>query len=93
MCKKTGFFVLGESHFIHNHFVISVVVYCEINKPITYGFRYLFGEDVDGTAYGVFGVMHEGQKYSLPSSLQRVSVSTRISPFAQLSAVNHSFHL
>uniref|UniRef100_A0A665VZJ5 Complement C3-like n=1 Tax=Echeneis naucrates TaxID=173247 RepID=A0A665VZJ5_ECHNA len=36
---------------------------------------YLFGEEVDGTAYVVFGVVHEGQKRGLPSSLQRVSVS------------------
>ncbi|CAG06013.1 unnamed protein product, partial [Tetraodon nigroviridis] len=35
---------------------------------------YLFGEDVDGTAYGVFGVIHGGKKYSFPSSLQRVEV-------------------
>ncbi|XP_019117290.2 complement C3-like isoform X2 [Larimichthys crocea] len=35
---------------------------------------YLFGEEVEGTAYGVFGVMHEGQKKSLPSSLQRVQI-------------------
>ncbi|XP_045897819.1 complement C3-like [Micropterus dolomieu] len=36
--------------------------------------KYLFGEKVDGTAYGVFGVMHEGQKHSFPSSLQRVPI-------------------
>uniref|UniRef100_A0A8C9X3R3 Complement C3-like n=1 Tax=Sander lucioperca TaxID=283035 RepID=A0A8C9X3R3_SANLU len=35
---------------------------------------YLFGEDVDGTAYGVFGVMHGGKKNSFPSSLQRVPI-------------------
>ncbi|XP_040891542.1 complement C3-like [Toxotes jaculatrix] len=35
---------------------------------------YLFGEEVDGTAYVVFGVMHEGQKKSFPGSLQRVGV-------------------
>ncbi|XP_032389036.1 complement C3 isoform X2 [Etheostoma spectabile] len=35
---------------------------------------YLFGEDVDGMAYGVFGVMHGGQKNSFPSSLQRVPI-------------------
>uniref|UniRef100_A0A672FFB5 Complement C3-like n=1 Tax=Salarias fasciatus TaxID=181472 RepID=A0A672FFB5_SALFA len=34
---------------------------------------YLFGKEVDGTAYVVFGVMQEGQKKkSFPSSLQRV---------------------
>lgn len=38
-------------------------------------FRYLFGEEVDGSAFGVFGVMHEDQKRSFPGSLQRVPVS------------------
>ncbi|XP_028450258.1 complement C3-like [Perca flavescens] len=35
---------------------------------------YLFGLNVDGTAYVVFGVMQEGQKKSFPSSLQRVQI-------------------
>ncbi|XP_026216242.1 complement C3-like [Anabas testudineus] len=35
---------------------------------------YLFGEEVDGTAYVVFGVIDEGQKKSFPSSLQRVMI-------------------
>uniref|UniRef100_A0A8C9WZR1 Uncharacterized protein n=1 Tax=Sander lucioperca TaxID=283035 RepID=A0A8C9WZR1_SANLU len=35
---------------------------------------YLFGQEVDGTAYVVFGVMQEGRKKSFPSSLQRVQV-------------------
>uniref|UniRef100_A0A8C9XEC5 Uncharacterized protein n=1 Tax=Sander lucioperca TaxID=283035 RepID=A0A8C9XEC5_SANLU len=35
---------------------------------------YLFGINVDGTAYVVFGVMQEGRKKSFPSSLQRVQV-------------------
>uniref|UniRef100_A0A672FTR2 Macroglobulin domain-containing protein n=1 Tax=Salarias fasciatus TaxID=181472 RepID=A0A672FTR2_SALFA len=35
---------------------------------------YLFGKEVDGMAYVVFGVMQEGQKKSFPSSLQRVPV-------------------
>ncbi|XP_037620038.1 complement C3-like [Sebastes umbrosus] len=33
---------------------------------------YLFGEEVDGTAYVVFGVMQDGQKRSFPGSFQRV---------------------
>ncbi|KAM3622581.1 uncharacterized protein V6R79_000678 [Siganus canaliculatus] len=37
---------------------------------------FLFGEEVDGTAYGVFGVLHSGQKKSLPSSLQRVQITS-----------------
>uniref|UniRef100_A0A672ZP21 NTR domain-containing protein n=1 Tax=Sphaeramia orbicularis TaxID=375764 RepID=A0A672ZP21_9TELE len=36
---------------------------------------YMFGEDVDGTAYVVFGVLHEGQKRSFPYSLQRVPIN------------------
>ncbi|XP_076583460.1 complement C3-like [Chaetodon auriga] len=36
---------------------------------------YLFGEKVNGMAYVVFGVMQEGQKKGLPSSLQRVQIN------------------
>nr|XP_020511756.1 complement C3-like [Labrus bergylta] len=35
---------------------------------------YLFGEDMNGMAYVVFGVMYDGQKISFPSSLQRVPI-------------------
>ncbi|KAK2815856.1 hypothetical protein Q5P01_026323 [Channa striata] len=35
---------------------------------------YLFGKKVDGSAFGVFGVIYEGQKKSFPSSLQRVVI-------------------
>ncbi|XP_040891541.1 complement C3-like isoform X2 [Toxotes jaculatrix] len=35
---------------------------------------YLFGKEVDGSAFGVFGIMHEGQKKTFPSSLQRVGI-------------------
>ncbi|XP_068606604.1 complement C3 [Brachionichthys hirsutus] len=35
---------------------------------------YLFGEEVDGTAHVVFGVLTNGQKRSIPSSLQRVAI-------------------
>nr|XP_046263023.1 complement C3-like [Scatophagus argus] len=35
---------------------------------------YLFGEEVDGMAYVVFGVIQDGQKRSFPGSLQRVQV-------------------
>ncbi|XP_070683645.1 complement C3-like [Pempheris klunzingeri] len=35
---------------------------------------YMFGEEVDGMAYAIFGVMHEGQKKSFPSSVQRVPI-------------------
>ncbi|XP_059191712.1 complement C3-like isoform X2 [Centropristis striata] len=35
---------------------------------------YLFGQQVEGTAYVVFGLMHQDQKQSMPSSLQRVPI-------------------
>uniref|UniRef100_A0A3Q3IVX9 Anaphylatoxin-like domain-containing protein n=2 Tax=Monopterus albus TaxID=43700 RepID=A0A3Q3IVX9_MONAL len=46
------------------------------SEELTIGIKamYLFGEEVDGSAFGVFGVMHEGQKKSFPSSLQRVVI-------------------
>lgn len=40
------------------------------------GFSYVTGENVDGMAYVIFGVIHQNQKNSFPSSLQRVAVST-----------------
>nr|BAA88901.1 complement component C3 [Paralichthys olivaceus] len=39
---------------------------------------YLFGEEVSGTAYVVFGVVLEGEKKSFPSSLQRISIDNGI---------------
>ncbi|XP_072318357.1 complement C3-like [Eucyclogobius newberryi] len=36
---------------------------------------YLFGKEVDGTAYVVFGVMKDGNRKVFPSSLQRISIS------------------
>ncbi|KAM9769659.1 complement C3-like isoform 1-T1 [Menidia menidia] len=35
---------------------------------------YLFGKDVDGTAYVVFGIIDDGQKKGLPGSLSRVQI-------------------
>uniref|UniRef100_A0A3B5KSF3 Uncharacterized protein n=1 Tax=Xiphophorus couchianus TaxID=32473 RepID=A0A3B5KSF3_9TELE len=35
---------------------------------------YMFGEDVQGSAYGAFGVVLQNQKKSFPSSLQRVPI-------------------
>ncbi|KAL7845332.1 hypothetical protein AOLI_G00235240 [Acnodon oligacanthus] len=37
--------------------------------------RYLFGLDVEGSAFVVFGIMNEGKKISIPSSLARVDIS------------------
>uniref|UniRef100_A0A8D0D6F3 Anaphylatoxin-like domain-containing protein n=1 Tax=Sander lucioperca TaxID=283035 RepID=A0A8D0D6F3_SANLU len=42
------------------------------------GFRYLFGQEVDGTAYVVFGVMQDNDKKSFPASLQRVQIEEGI---------------
>uniref|UniRef100_A0A3P9IWJ0 Complement component c3a, duplicate 5 n=1 Tax=Oryzias latipes TaxID=8090 RepID=A0A3P9IWJ0_ORYLA len=36
--------------------------------------QYLFGQEVNGNAYVVFGVMDQGQKKSFPDSLSRVSI-------------------
>ena len=39
-------------------------------------FRYLFGKDVDGTAYVVFGIIDQkNEKRSFRGSIQRVLVS------------------
>ncbi|XP_033961544.1 complement C3-like isoform X1 [Pseudochaenichthys georgianus] len=36
--------------------------------------RYLFGQEVNGVAYVVFGLINDGEKKSFPSSLQRVQI-------------------
>ncbi|KAJ4948838.1 hypothetical protein JOQ06_020361, partial [Pogonophryne albipinna] len=36
--------------------------------------KYLFGQEVNGVAYVVFGVINDGHKKSFPSSLQRVQI-------------------
>lgn len=48
-----------------------------INSLLFNGYRYLFGKEVNGMAYVVFGVMKDGRKSGLPSSLQRVPVSDK----------------
>lgn len=47
------------------------------------GRRYIFGEEVNGVAYVVFGVVQDGTKRSFPGSLKRVQVSCYIH-FCQL---------
>uniref|UniRef100_A0A3B5KQ23 Complement component 5 n=1 Tax=Xiphophorus couchianus TaxID=32473 RepID=A0A3B5KQ23_9TELE len=42
---------------------------------------YMFGEDVQGSAYGAFGVVLQNQKKSFPSSLQRVPVDIYLQLF------------
>lgn len=50
--------------------------------------RYLFGKDVDGTAYVVFGIMDGNVKKSLPHSLTRVPVSSLLFQFS----AKYTFH-
>ncbi len=58
--------------------IVLLYLIVGLNMSFSCGFRNLFGEVVDGTAYVVFGVMHEGQKKNFPGSIQRVLVSTYI---------------
>ncbi|KAG7223750.1 hypothetical protein INR49_026432 [Caranx melampygus] len=37
--------------------------------------KYLFGEEVDGSAYVVFGVVHDDHKKSFPDSVQKVEIA------------------
>uniref|UniRef100_A0A669F801 Anaphylatoxin-like domain-containing protein n=1 Tax=Oreochromis niloticus TaxID=8128 RepID=A0A669F801_ORENI len=39
---------------------------------------YLFGEEVDGSAFGVFGVLHQDQKTNFQASLQKVSIENGV---------------
>ena len=55
-----------------------LVYFLGFHMPFSCGFRYLFGKEVDGMAYVVFGVIQGGQKKSFPSSLQRVQVITHL---------------
>ncbi len=60
------------------HLLMFVLVYfiVGLQMPFSCGFRYLFGEEVDGTAYVVFGVIKDGQKRGFPKSLKSVQVNT-----------------
>lgn len=58
--------------------LVSWVTYSWAHVLFSCGFRYLFGEEVDGIAHVVFGVIQNGQKKSFTSSLQRVQVRTCI---------------
>nr|AFC89900.1 complement component C3 [Miichthys miiuy] len=48
------------------------------NITINIKAEYLFGEEVDGMAYVVFGVMQDDKKNCFPSSLQRVPIKSGI---------------
>lgn len=50
---------------------------------MSFGCRYLFGKEVDGTAYVVFGIMENGVKKSLPHSLSSVPVRSHTKPITQ----------
>uniref|UniRef100_A0A671XKJ9 Anaphylatoxin-like domain-containing protein n=1 Tax=Sparus aurata TaxID=8175 RepID=A0A671XKJ9_SPAAU len=47
----------------------------DIDLTININAMYLFGKEVDGTAYVVFGVIRQDKKHSFPNSLQRVSIA------------------
>lgn len=55
-----------------------------LNMYFSCDFRYLFGEEVDGMAYVVFGVMQDDKKNSFPSSLQRVEVNQYLHTYMHL---------
>ncbi|XP_033969799.1 complement C3-like isoform X1 [Trematomus bernacchii] len=50
--------------------------FCVDDRELTVNIKatYLFGQEVNGVAYVVFGVINDGQKKSFPSSLQRVQI-------------------
>ena len=75
------------SHFDDPNFKSPVFLLCGF-KPLLLAFRYLFGEEVSGTAYVVFGLQEDGQKkkQSFPSSLQRISVSTYYNSVCQFTS-------
>lgn len=50
--------------------------------------RYLFGKEVHGSAFVVFGVMEDKDKKSLPHSLTRVEVSALLFQFF----IKYTFH-
>lgn len=59
----------------------SIGICCVLQSPMLLNMsrywhcRYLFGEEVDGVAFVVFGIYSDSKK-SIPSSLQRAQVST-----------------
>uniref|UniRef100_A0A3B5KG01 Macroglobulin domain-containing protein n=1 Tax=Takifugu rubripes TaxID=31033 RepID=A0A3B5KG01_TAKRU len=52
----------------------SMFFYEDEVNTVNINARYLFGEEVDGVAFVLFGIQHVGQKKPIPSSLQRVSI-------------------
>lgn len=42
--------------------------------PIRSSFRFLYGKDVYGSAFVLFGVKIDGEKKSIPQSLRRIEV-------------------
>lgn len=45
-----------------------------LNMSCSWHFRYLFGEEVNGVAFVVFGIINADNKKSIPRSLQRRQV-------------------
>ncbi|KAM6939508.1 complement C3-like [Xenentodon cancila] len=57
----------------------SPFFYVDSNEMnITIDATYVFGEKVDGTGYAIFGVIIDGERKGLPSSLQRVKIQRGI---------------
>uniref|UniRef100_A0A3Q3BHM5 Complement C3-like n=1 Tax=Kryptolebias marmoratus TaxID=37003 RepID=A0A3Q3BHM5_KRYMA len=51
-----------------------LLLWCGLKISMSFGHSYLFGKEVYGTAYVVFGIMENSVKKSLPHSLSRVPV-------------------
>uniref|UniRef100_A0A3Q3B4F4 Complement C3-like n=1 Tax=Kryptolebias marmoratus TaxID=37003 RepID=A0A3Q3B4F4_KRYMA len=49
-----------------------LLLWCGLKISMSFGHSYLFGKEVYGTAYVVFGIMENSVKKSLPHSLSRV---------------------
>lgn len=48
-----------------------------LKMSTSFGCRYLFGKEVYGKAYAVFGIIENGVKKSLPYTLSKVDVRSR----------------
>ncbi|KAE8300820.1 Complement C3 Complement C3 beta chain Complement C3 alpha chain [Larimichthys crocea] len=74
--RKCGYLKPQTVH-LQNSIQEKTSVYNVTNATVTgvAGTIYLFGKEVDGMAFVVFGVLKDSQKKSFPSSLQRVLIN------------------
>lgn len=77
-----------KSHSINMHRDSICCFSSHVNESTVYlsallfiAFRYLFGENVEGSAFVVFGVNKGKEKISIQSSLNRVNVRPCTQPF------------